>query len=683
MATDLERLVVQLSADITRYERALQRAHGQTTKRAREIETRFARMNKNISSQASLLGAGITRAFALAGGARGAQMLIDSSTRITNALKVAGLEGTELASVYDSLFASAQKNAAPLETLVTLYGRAALVQKELGVSTEELLGFTDKVAMALRVAGTDAQSASGALLQLSQALGSGVVRAEEFNSILEGALPIAQAAAAGLDEAGGSVAKLRQLVVDGAVSSEAFFRAFEAGAVILEEKVAGAELTVSQGMVRLQNVLIDAAGKFDKATDTSGALAKALNELGDIVQALGGWFETVRQPIAELDGWFQRLTSSVNNAGKATGEFLGTNIIGRYLQGRDLDTGLTPAEYINQVFSAIQMPNTSAKGARGSSGQGSGAATVNTVSLSDFAPPSGKKAGGGGGGSREDAWAREIRQIQEATEALELEIKMIGQSELAKDKARAAQDLLNAARRAGVEITPDVMAKIDAEADRWAQASENLRTAEDRYKAIMDIQQEFGNIAIDGIMGLIDGTKSLNDILKDTLKTLTQMALKAAILGEGPLATLFGTSRSGGAGGGLLGMVRGLLPFSEGGYTGAGGKYEPAGVVHGGEYVFSKEAVQRAGVGNLERMHKSLRGYASGGLVAPSIKKLTGSGAAASGKPSVVVNADMRDSSANAIAVLSQRIDRLQQSLPDLIASSLRGQLRNDPYALG
>ena len=106
--------------------------------------------------------------------------------------------------VYNRLRESALKNAAPLETLVTLYGRVALVQKELGVSQAEMLNFTDKIALALRVAGTDAQSASGALLQLSQALGSGVVRAEEFNSILEGALPIAQAAAAGLKEAGGS-----------------------------------------------------------------------------------------------------------------------------------------------------------------------------------------------------------------------------------------------------------------------------------------------------------------------------------------------------------------------------------------------------------------------------------------------------------------------------------------------
>src|SRR5690606_11007905 len=130
-----------------------------------------------------------------------------------------------------------------------------------------------------------APEADCALLQLSQAMGSGTVRAEEFNSILEGALPIAQAAAAGLEEAGGSVARLRQLVVDGKVSSEAFFRAFEAGSVILKDKVAGAELTTSQAFVRLQNVLIDAAGKIDDTTGASDGLAGSINELAGYVQA--------------------------------------------------------------------------------------------------------------------------------------------------------------------------------------------------------------------------------------------------------------------------------------------------------------------------------------------------------------------------------------------------------------
>jgi len=54
--------------------------------------------------------------------------------------------------------------------------------------------------------------------------------------------------------------------------------------------------------------------------------------------------------------------------------------------------------------------------------------------------------------------------------------------------------------------------------------------------------------------------------------------------------------------------------FWSGGYTGDGGKFEPKGVVHGGEFVFPKEAVQRLGVKNLASL-AGLPGYARGGLV--------------------------------------------------------------------
>lgn len=321
MATEVERLVVSLEASITKYERSMQRALGQTNTQARKIEQRFEKMSGTVNNAFGKIAAVYASAQAL----RGATALIDANTRMENSLKVAGLEGEALTRVYDALYASAQRNAAPLESLVTLYGRAAVVQKELGVSTEELLSFTDNVALALRVAGTDAQTASGSLLQLSQALGAGTVRAEEFNSILEGALPVAQAAAAGLEEAGGSVAKLRALVVDGKVSSEAFFRAFEVGAATLREKVAGSELTVSQAFIRLQNVLINVAGQFNESTNTGAQFANFLEMLGDRVQIAGDNFEKGITPV-------QRFLDLVMTASREAGKAVGADNIGKAIK---------------------------------------------------------------------------------------------------------------------------------------------------------------------------------------------------------------------------------------------------------------------------------------------------------------------------------------------------------------
>lgn len=351
MADDNAKLLIVLEAQSKKLQnqladatRTIDRFAAQTNRRFDSMNAKnaasFQRLNKTAGASLSVLSSLIGKAFAGAAALRGAQILIDSATRIENSLKVAGLAGEQLTKVYDALFESAQRNAAPVEALVDLYGRASLVQKELGVSSEELLGFTDNIAVALRVSGKSAAESSGALLQLSQALGSGTVRAEEFNSILEGALPIAQAAAAGLTEAGGSVAKLRQLVVDGKVSSEAFFRAFEAGSVILTEKVANAELTVSQQFIRLQNVLIDTAGKFDDATSASGRVGAGL-------EALAGFIERVGAAIAangEKIDWFVNRLGDASNAALAFADTMSGGTFSSLSLALDVDIQTKAAE---------------------------------------------------------------------------------------------------------------------------------------------------------------------------------------------------------------------------------------------------------------------------------------------------------------------------------------------------
>lgn len=70
---------------------------------------------------------------------------------------------------------------------------------------------------------------------------------------------------------------------------------------------------------------------------------------------------------------------------------------------------------------------------------------------------------------------------------------------------------------------------------------------------------------------------------------------------------------------GIQAWSGGYIPeFAKGGavgYTGDGGKYQPKGVVHGGEFVFTKEATSALGVGNLYALMRGAQGYANGGYV--------------------------------------------------------------------
>lgn len=132
----------------------------------------------------------------------------------------------------------------------------------------------------------------------------------------------------------------------------------------------------------------------------------------------------------------------------------------------------------------------------------------------------------------------------------------------------------------------------------------------------------------DALTGILTGTMTAEQALQQLLQTLVKATLQAALMGEGPLADLFGMGggqKEGGIGfGGLFGsLLGGLFGFAEGGFTGRGGKYEPAGLVHRGEFIMSKEATRRIGVANLDAMHRgALKGYAAGGFVgsAPALR---------------------------------------------------------------
>ncbi|WP_174804347.1 hypothetical protein [Martelella limonii] len=123
------------------------------------------------------------------------------------------------------------------------------------------------------------------------------------------------------------------------------------------------------------------------------------------------------------------------------------------------------------------------------------------------------------------------------------------------------------------------------------------RAAEKLRKTLADAVGELGQGIGSALKGILDGTKKIGDVLMDIGKTVLQYFNKVNVAKGG----------SGIFGGGLLqGVLGGLLGigFASGGYTGNGAASKVAGVVHGGEYVFSKPAVDRIGRGNLDAMHK-------------------------------------------------------------------------------
>lgn len=137
----------------------------------------------------------------------------------------------------------------------------------------------------------------------------------------------------------------------------------------------------------------------------------------------------------------------------------------------------------------------------------------------------------------------------------------------------------------------------------WA---EYARDATDMYGNV----QEIASSALSGLTDqmtefLTTGKASFSDFANSILKMIVQMISKMVIF----------NALSGLTGGSTWTMGSLMSGFSSGGYTGDGGKYDPAGIVHKGEFVFTKEATQRIGARNLYRL---MRGYANGGSVGGS-----------------------------------------------------------------
>lgn len=168
----------------------------------------------------------------------------------------------------------------------------------------------------------------------------------------------------------------------------------------------------------------------------------------------------------------------------------------------------------------------------------------------------------------------------------------------------------------------------------WSEAfakyrSELENTANVGAELFNTISNSFSN----SFMSFINGTMTAKEAFRSFAASIVQemlkiMAQQLAMKAIGGILGMFGFSgfgagvdslvKAGDLGSGWVAGATGL-GWSDGGYTGVGGKYQPAGIVHKGEVVWSQQDVARAGgVSAVEAMRKGV-GYSDGGLVTPAV----------------------------------------------------------------
>ena len=297
-------------------------------------------------TQAALTGtqrrvAGLQKAFTALTRVAGALALVfaakqilqtaDQFAQLQNRLRVVTDSTEELASVTERLFEISQSTRQEFDSVVALYSRASIAAGELGASQDELFRLVEITGKALAVQGGAASESAGALRQLSQSFSSGIVRAEEFNSLLEGAFPLALAAAEGLDAAGGSVGRLRNLITQGEVTSREFFEAILKGGAQLDEQFAQTVATLSQSFTVLGNSFLSFVGQIDSSLAGTSSLATAVIGLASTLDNFGAALQGTLDEQEELSGFFEVITVGVIGVGAGFGTLFDILNLGRLI----------------------------------------------------------------------------------------------------------------------------------------------------------------------------------------------------------------------------------------------------------------------------------------------------------------------------------------------------------------
>lgn len=251
-----------------------------------------------LSNQFAALAVAAAGAFSIASIVKAA----DTWASLEGRLKLATSSTEAMRDAQAQLFAVSNTNRSNLESTIELYAKIARNQKELNMSTQQMIGLTDTVGKTLIISGSSAESASQALIQFSQSMSSGILNGEEYRSVAEQAPRLLRAIAEGWKNADGSIGisagKLRALALDQQLTmSDKVLPAIQRASKLIGYEFSQMPLTVGQALTVAENHLLKFVGVTGQTSGAAGALAESIIYLGEhvepitasVLSAAGAW----------------------------------------------------------------------------------------------------------------------------------------------------------------------------------------------------------------------------------------------------------------------------------------------------------------------------------------------------------------------------------------------------------
>jgi len=623
MAVEVERLVVTLEARMGEYSRQLLQGQQATERALRRIDQRFAQTASSVRSSASSMGAVL--------GTIGAYLTVDQVVGYANAwLRVTrGLDGSEQSfeialSNASRLNRMASDARVDLESYAKLYQRTEAAIKGYGFEAGTAERVTSTLSKALKLGGAAASEQASVLLQFSQALQKGKLDGDEFRSVMENAGIVQELLAKRLKVSKGALMDMAQsgklqindlvgAMVDGGDKIDAIFKTMPT--------------TVDESFVVLNNAVTEFIGKMDQTYGISQSVAGAMKFLAENIDTVGKvalvagigllamFAPAIILGVVALGAAAAATAGTIGLiAGSATGAIAALTIFSDAISLTN-DGVVTLADAVGALteeLAALTAEEQRLQGFGGTFADSYGLTLQDRVRIKarekalgrgfadspeydekgnlvrgtdvkrEFAPPKrvdppiDKEAE-----ARRKRFDREYAQAARKIDQANAEADAVGRSAFETERLAKRQELLTAAREAGIQVTEEELIKIDALSVGYARAVTEADMLRETYDELRNSSKEFLGGLITDLKDGVNFTDSLSSALDRVANKLIDMAVNDLVeTALGGLTGRGGNATSGGIAGALSSLFSGggssggwnttVTPFANGGIAANG-----------------------------------------------------------------------------------------------------------------
>ena len=221
----------------------------------------------------------------------------DAYQTLSARIKLVTGDGAAFADALSGVQRVALATRSDLTETANLFAKLSEAGRSLGVSQAEALRLTETVNQAIQLSGGSAESAKAAITQLVQGLQSGVLRGDEFNSVMEQSPRLAKALADGL---GVTTGELRKMAEAGQLSSASVIEALRGQGAAVEAQFRQLPATVGGALQNLSSQWTVYIGQVDQANGISAAAANAIEFLAGNLRQIGDVAMTAGKGVAAL-----------------------------------------------------------------------------------------------------------------------------------------------------------------------------------------------------------------------------------------------------------------------------------------------------------------------------------------------------------------------------------------------